>query len=253
MKRTLARLYWLASLDGLDSLRPPGFDVMLIIIAGLGGVLASIQPLSEPYSAARVVLDPTLFTVALFLALRGSSGLAHSIRSGVVEVYLSYPVSRWQAALALLLSRIIVPAATLLAAPLAVAGIVLYGVIARDPAGYLLVYAGYLVQALLYGTVFALMAVAAKSPGTASVASITFYFAYNVIWIISQALAGQVAWLERLSSSLYYNYVVYRVAIARGTGAPLEVPVLDATLVPLATLLAAAAFTVYIARRFEPT
>jgi len=247
-----ARLFWLAVLDGLESLRPPGFDLMLLVIAGLGGVLAGIQPLSEPYSVARVVLDPTLFTVALFLALRGASGLAHAASSGIMEVYLSYPVPRWGVALALLASRVVVPAAALLAAPLLVAATLLYGVVARDPLAAAVVYGGYLVQALLYGTVFALIAVAARSPGTASIASITFYFAYNVLWIISRALSGQVPLLDRLASSLYYNYVAYRYVVREATGAGAQVTLLDATLVPAMAAAAALAFTLYLARRFEP-
>ncbi len=247
-----ARVIWLAVLDGLDSMRPPGFDIMLLVIAGLGGILAGIQPLSESYALARVVLDPTLFTAALFLALRGSAGLAHTVSGGVAQVYLSYPVSRPGVAAALLASRIVAPAVTLLAAPLIVAGTLLYPVAAANPEGLAIVYLGYLAQALLYGFTFALIAVASKNPATASVASITFYFAYNVIWIIAQALGPQYEALQQVAGALYYNYVAYRIAIARATGAPLEVTTLEATLVPALAAAAAAAFTLYMARRFEP-
>ena len=250
--RAAARLVHLALLDGLDSMRPPGIDVMMLVIAALGGILAGIQPLTASYAAARIVLDPTLFTVSLFLALRGSAGIAQLVSSGVIEVYLSYPVSRRTVALALLASRIIVPAASLLAIPLVVAGILLYPVIAGDPAGYAIVYLGYLAQSLLYGFTFALIAVASKNSGVASVASITFYFAYNVVWIIGQALGDRVPALLELARALYYNYVAYRYAIARATGAPLEVTLAEATLVPLALLALAAAFTLYMERRFEP-
>ena len=250
--RAAARLVYLALLDGLDSMRPPGIDVMMLVIAALGGILAGIQPLTASYAAARIVLDPTLFTVSLFLALRGSAGIAQLVSSGVIEVYLSYPVSRRAVALALLASRIIVPAASLLAIPLVVTGILLYPVIARDPAGYTIVYLGYLAQSLLYGFVFAIIAAASRNSGVASVASITFYFAYNVIWIIGQALGDRIPALLELARALYYNYVAYRYAIARATGAPLGVSLTEATLVPLAILALAAAFTLYMERRFEP-
>ncbi len=250
--KAAARLVYLALLDGLDSMRPPGIDIMMLVIAALGGILAGIQPLTASYAAARIVLDPTLFTVSLFLALRGSAGLAQLVSSGLVEVYLSYPVSRRTVALALLASRIIVPAASLLAIPLIVTGILLYPVVAGDPWGYVIVYLGYLIQSLLYGTAFALIAVASKNSGVASVASITFYFAYNVVWIIGQAIGDRVPALLEVAKSIYYNYVAYRYAIARATAAPLEVTLLEATLVPLVTLALAAAFTLYIERRFEP-
>ena len=247
------RVLRLAALDGLDSLRPPSFDVMMLVIATLGAVLAAVQPLSESYAAARMILDPTLFTVALFLALRGSAGLAGLVGSGVLEVYLSYPVHRRGVALALLTSRILVPAASLLALPLLVASILLYPVVSRDPAGLLIVYGGYLLQAFFYGVVFSLIAVVAKSTGTASVASITFYFAYNVIWIIIQAISpGPESTLYTLAEALHFNYIAYRYAIIRAGAVGLEIEPFQALLVPMATLAATIAFIVYLERRFEP-
>jgi len=243
----------LAALDGLDSLRPPSFDVMMLVIGTLGAVLAGVQPLSEPYALARMILDPTLFTVALFLALRGSAGLASLIREGIVEVYLSYPVSRGGVAAALLISRILVPAASLLALPLLVASILLYPVVARDPGGLLIVYSGYLVQALFYGVVFALIAVAAKNTGTASVASITFYFAYNVIWFIIQAVSpGPDSALYTMAEALHFNYIAYRYAIIRAGAQGLEIGLLQACLIPSATIALALVFVWYMSRRFEP-
>jgi len=244
----------LAALDGLDSLRPPGFDVMMFVIATLGAVLAAVQPLSEPYALARMILDPTLFTVALFLALRGSAGLAGLIRGGILEVYLSYPVGRVGVAAAILASRILVPAASLLALPLIVASILLYPVVARDPAGLLIVYAGYMVQAVFYGLVFALIAVATKNTGTASIASITFYFAYNVIWFIIRAVSPSPdSILYTAAEALHFNYIAYRYAIIRAGTGGLEIGTLQAVLVPAATLALAAAFILYMARRFEPS
>ncbi len=242
----------LALMDGLDSLRPPGFDLMLFVIATLGAVLAAIQPLSEPYAAARIILDPTLFTVALFLALRGSAGLAGIVRTGIIEVYLSYPVSRRGVALALLASRILVPAASLLAVPLLVAGVLLYPVVSRDPASYLIVYTGYLVQALFYGSVFAAIALASKGTGTASILSITFYFAYNVAWLILQAVSGGMGLLYEVAEAMHFNYIAYRYALIRAGSEWLEITSLQALLVPVATLTVMAALVLYFERRFEP-
>ncbi|MEB3787662.1 MAG: hypothetical protein GSR78_02770, partial [Desulfurococcales archaeon] len=87
----LRSLVELALVDSSDSLRPPGFDVMMIIIASLGAALATMQPISEPHVAARIILDPTLFAATLFLALRGSAGTAGLVQRGIAAVYLSYP------------------------------------------------------------------------------------------------------------------------------------------------------------------
>ncbi len=73
---SVKRPFVLVVLDSLDSMRPPGFDIMMLVIAALGAVMATIQPASQSYILARLVLEPTLFTVALFLRLRGLSALA---------------------------------------------------------------------------------------------------------------------------------------------------------------------------------
>lgn len=238
----------LALVDSSDSLRPPGFDLMMVVIAALGAALATMQPIGEPHVAARIILDPTLFAATLFLALRGSAGVASLVQRGVIEVYLSYPLSRRSVYTALVVSRVILPAATLLSAPLLVAGIVLLPVISGGPGSYLAMFAAYLVQAVMYGSFFMLAGLAAKSSGTASVASITFYFAYNITMLILSAVGAALgsSVVAGIADAMAFYYMVYRVMLS------VSVEAWQFILVPGLLALAHALSYVYFTRRFEP-
>ncbi|MCE4602343.1 MAG: hypothetical protein F7B18_04085 [Desulfurococcales archaeon] len=238
----------LALVDSSDSLRPPGFDVMMVIIASLGAALATMQPISEPHVAARIILDPTLFAATLFLALRGSAGVAGLIQRGIVSIYLSYPVSRHSVYTAIVVSRVLLPAATLLSAPLLVAGLVLLPVVSVNPGYYILVFLAYLLQASMYGSFFLLAGLAAKSPGTASVVSITFYFAYNITMLILSAVGAAMGSniVSGLADAMAFYYMVYRSLLGVG------VEVWQLLLVPLLLLAMLLAGYVYFTRRFEP-
>ena len=235
-------------LDSGDSLRPPGFDVMMIIIASLGAVLATIQPISQPHVAARIILDPTLFATTLFLALRGSAGVAGLVQRGIMDVYLSYPLSRAQVFLSLSVSRVLLPALTLLSAPLIVAGVILLPVIASDPLAYLMVLGGYLLQAYMYGLVFMLAGIATRNTGTASIVSITFYFTYNIVMILLSTVgtALEKTVLVKLSDSMAFYYLVYRHLLGVG------VDTLQLLFVPTLTLAILLLGLLYFVRRFEP-
>lgn len=247
------RLLSLVVLDSLDSMRPPGFDVMMLVIAALGAVMSTIQPASQSYVLARMVLEPTLFTVALYLALRGASGVAGLVREQIIEVYMAYPISRLGVLAAIVASRVVIPAVMLLALPITIAGILVYPVVVRDPSSYLLVFSGYLVQSLLYGIVFILIAVAAKNTGTASVLSITFYFAYNVVWLIIQSLsAGLGEWAQHLEHGMMFQRVTYFTALERAGLPSTPLSAIDYLMVPATIAAAAAVFTAYFTRRFEP-
>ncbi|MEB3774629.1 MAG: ABC transporter permease [Desulfurococcales archaeon] len=238
----------LVVIDSSDSLRPPAFDIMMIIISSLGAALATIQPISEPHVAARIILDPTLFAATIFLALRGSAGIAGLIQRGIMDVYLSYPVSRRSVFLIIYISRVVLPAGTLLVSPLLVAAIVLFPVVSRDPASYIIVFAAYLVQAVMFGSIFLLLGLVARSTGSASVASITVYFAYNItsllLSIIGTTLRSDS--MTSLADAMSFYYMVYRSMLG------VEVELWQFLLVPAIILLVILAGYIYFTRRFEP-
>ena len=249
------RLVDLIVLDSLDSLRPPGFDLMVLVIATLGAILGSIQPATSSYLLARLILEPTLFTVALYLALRSAAGVASLVGEGIMEVYLSYPLSRGGLALALVTSRVLVPSLILLSVPLAVAGVILAPVVTRDPLGLLVVFTGYLVQAFFYGIVFLGIALSSRTSGTASILGITFYFAYNIVWMLLATLSpGLGSGLLRLSVAMKFYEVLYYYAMSlSGVHPSIEPGLLGFTLVPTMTLIALAGTIAYFKWRFEPT
>ncbi len=243
----LGRYAGLLSIDASDTLRPPGFDVMTLLLAMLGGVLAVLQPITDPAGVATSVLDPTLFAVAIFLAMRAAAGISGLAENGVLQVYLAYPVSRLGVGAVLWVSRVLIPAASLLAIPAATASLILYPVVSQAPGRLLAVYAAYLVQALLYGTVFSLIAVKTRSPATSGLFSIAFYFTYTVsafILVVVSTNLG-VPWLSRAGVSLLY----YRVVLEALGGA--EVAAWQLAAVPAGLAAALAALLLYFHRRFE--
>ena len=242
------RLASLARIDISDSLRPPGFDIMLLVVSILGAALVAIQPLTSPHTAAAIILNPTLFATSIFLALRSAGGITSLIQSGLAQVYMSYPVSRIQLLLVLLASRILAPALTLMSAPLLVAAAILYPVVSGDPWGYLVMFSAYLGQAVLYGLAFTLISLRARSPGTAAIASITFYFAYTVSSILlatlSPALRRPILGEVADAMSLY-------VVVNRYLGGA-QVEAWQLALVPSVIAILFSAVLVYFSRRFEP-
>ena len=251
----IRRLWELVVLDSLDSLKPPGFDLMVFIIATLGAILGSIQPATSSYILARIILGPTLFTVALYLALRSAAGVANLVSSGVMEVYLSYPLSRGSIVSVLVTSRIVLPTLLLLSIPLAVSTIILYPVVSRDPVALLIVFTGYFVQGVFYGIIFLLIALVSKSSGTASILGITFYFAYNILWMLLSTLASGIgSSLMKASIAMRYNEVMYYYAMeVTGLKPSFRPGVLCLSLVPIMTLASFILLLIYFTRRFEPS
>ncbi len=220
---------------------------MLFLVAALGGVLSVLQPITDPATLASTVLDPTLFAVAIFLALRAGSGITSLVESGVMQVYLAYPVSRRGAALILWVSRVAMPSLILIATPVIVASLILYPVVAGDPGRLLAGIAGYEAQALLYGTVFALIAVKSRSSGTASLLSIAFYFSYTVagvILIILSTTLGAPTFGHLGKAILYYRTMLdYLVAV--------EVTAWQLAFTPTLLVVLLIIYIIYYTRRFE--
>ncbi|MCE4622671.1 MAG: ABC transporter permease [Desulfurococcales archaeon] len=251
---SVKRPFVLVVLDSLDSMRPPGFDIMMLVIAALGAVMATIQPASQSYILARLVLEPTLFTVALYLGLRGASGLASLVRQQIIEVYMSYPISRLGVIISIILSRVVIPAVMLLALPILISGILLYPVVLKDPVAYLLVFSGYLTQALLYGIVFLLIAIISRSSGTASVLSITFYFAYNIIWLLIQSLSSSLgSWAQHMAIAMKFYRVTYFMALQHAGLQTTGLTLTEYLFVPSIIVIATVSLVLYFTRRFEPT
>ncbi len=244
----VVKVYRLVMIDSSDSLRPPGFDLMILLIATLGAVLASIQPIVEAHVAVRIILDPTLFATAIFLALRSSAGITSLVQSGGINTYMSYPLSRLGVAVGLFLSRVLIPAASLLLVPLIVAGVILWPTISRGLDNYALMYVAYLIQALLYGSMFTVIAVVSRSPGTASVASIAVYFTYNVLSLIFSVLGSSmgVSLLVDIGDAMGFNYMVYRSLLGE------HVLLWQLAMVPILTTILIASILTYFTRRFEP-
>ncbi|MCE4613177.1 MAG: hypothetical protein F7C07_05030 [Desulfurococcales archaeon] len=244
----LRRFASLARIDTSDSLRPPGFDLMLLIVSILGAALVAIQPLTQPHTAAAIILNPTLFATSIFLALRSAGGITGLIQSGLAQVYMAYPVSRIQLLLVLLASRILAPALALMSAPLLVAAVILYPVVSSDPESYLVMFSAYLGQAILYGLAFTLISLRARSPGTATIASITFYFAYIVSSILMATLSPALR--EPLLGELADAMSLYVVVNRYLSGATVDVWQL--ALVPSLVAILFLAVVAYFTRRFEP-
>jgi len=246
----VSRTLKLAMLDMLESLKPPSFDAMLIIISVIGASLSALQPLSSSVIVAESILDPLVyFTVALYLAMRVSSGLSELTETGIMEVYLSYPVDRVSLALSLFISRILMPVTILIGAPLLVATVLLYKVVFSDVIGFLEVYAAYVIIMIMYGLAFALIALAVRSSASAAALSMTFMFVYMGLGIILPIIASSTGsrFVNDLSRALNFNVLVssYLQGVPAKTWQLLVVPIIVAFL-----------FVVYLAYfkyRFEPS
>ncbi len=243
------RLLAIISLDLSDTLRPPGFDAMILLLAALGGSLAVIQPLTEGYVIVFSVLEVTIIAVTIFLALRGAAGITSLIENGVMNVYLSYPVSREGIALALLVSRVLVPSILLLGAPTLVASVILWRNVVESLAEVLAMYTAYLVQASFYGSVFALISLKAKTPGTSGVISVAFYFVYNVAAILL-AQVGASRGVEELTQIA--NSMVLHIALYNMYSGAYNLEEWNLAFVPLAAGITASLFIAYFTARFEP-
>ena len=243
------RILALAGMDSLESMKPPSYDAMILVISVLGAALAALQPLTDPVAIVQGILDPAVFfAVNLYLALRASAGIAELVESSVMQVYLSYPMSRLSVAVSLFLSRILVPSVSLLGAPLLVALVLLPRVISSNPLGFLAAYAAHIVMAVMFGLAYALIALKSRVMSTASVLSITFYFAYMgsslVLRIIATSIGKPI--LVDLSDAMLFHMT----ASTYLQGVPVKLWQL--ALVPALTSILLAVYFVYMRSRFEP-
>ncbi len=245
----LARIARLAALDLSDTLRPPGFDALILVAAALGGLLAGVQPLIAGYAAAATVLEPTLFAATVFLAVRGAAGITGLVEQGIMQVYLSYPVSRAGVALALYFSRVVAPSVLVLGVPSLVAVVLLAPVVARNAESFLAMYSVYLAHAVFYGSVFSLIALKAKSPGTSGVASVAFYFAYEVLSIVLAQIGSGAGGGVFLDVALAMKPGIALYNLYSGVG---DVTYTHVLALPAATAILSAFYLWYFARRFEP-
>ena len=247
----LPRSLVLAYLDFSDSLRAGIFDALIAVLSFVGVLLSYVQYYGRPAGLAMGVLTTTLLAAALYLALRSSAGIAHMSQDRVLDIYVTYPVGRGAVAGVLLLSRVVVPSLLIIGVPALAAGVAYYPLVSSRPGEYLLMFTAFIVQAMFYGAVFSLIALAAKSPGSASILSLLYYFTYNILGIILANLASSYeSIMYRLSRSMSFYLVVYQ-HITRPTIVPLPAW-WEYLLVPLLALLAAASFVAYFRGWYEP-
>ena len=247
----LPRSIVVAYLDFTDTLKPGIFDALILVLSFVGVLLSYIQYYGRPAGLAVAVLSTTLLATALYLSLRSAAGLAHMAKERVLDVYLSYPVGRGTLAAVLLLSRVIVPVLLIIGIPALAASIAYYPLVAERPGEYVAMVGAFMVQGLFYGAVFSLIALAARSPGSASILSLLYYFTYNILGVILANLAaGYTSLMYRLSRSMTFYLVVYQHITKPSIGSPPEA--WEYLFVPLLALAAAAAFIAYFRGWYEP-
>ncbi|AFZ70718.1 hypothetical protein Calag_0995 [Caldisphaera lagunensis DSM 15908] len=245
---SIKKSWELALIDLYDSLRPPSFDIMLILVSALSGILSVLEPVTTPPAVANAVLGAVLFVTSLYLALRASSDLVNLVQTGVMPLYLTYPISRRESSLIIYLTRVFIPSLILLGIPAIVSGVMLYPVVGRNIGEFLIMWVSYLIQAQLYGSIFILASIKTKSSGTSAVISITGYFGFTVTSIIL-ALIGSLNNIEiltKIANSMGLYNVVYDMITKVST------PLWEIFVVPLIFLALFITYIIYFTRRFEP-
>lgn len=233
--------------DVSDVLRPPGLDVLILLVAALGSALVTIQPVTSPVVATRIALDPTLFAAALFLAVRGSAGMAYLIQSGIVNVYLTYPIGKVPLAVLLIISRVFVPSLIVLAAPLVILTLLLSSVMLKGPEKALGLYLGFFFQASLYGLLFLLFALRSRSQSTSGLLSVSAYFAYVALALILQAIGRSIdnELVRKVGDAMYLPEMVYSSYMRGG------VETWQILFVPTIVVFLFVLIVWYFSRRFE--
>ncbi len=247
------RVVELLHLDLWDALRPPAFDIMLIVVAVMAGALTVMEPVSSGLAAIAPSngFNPvymSLFVTTLYIALRSSSDLVNVIQGGLMQVYMAYPVSRKAVAAVLYVTRSLLPAVTLLGLPGLIMAIILYPVVVKDPLYYLAMWGAYLLQSQMYGAAFLLISSRLRSPGAAMVASVSFYFGYVALstFLGILGLMDGIQVLLRVSDAMGFYYALYYWLTASGGQA------WTLSVVPALYIAFMAIFFTYIVRRFEP-
>ena len=251
MSERRPRLAPLVMVDSADSLKAPTFDFMLLVVSAIAAALASIEPTTNPASVADAALDPAVvFAVSLYLAMRASSGLASLASSGLLQLYLSYPLGRLGVALALYLSRILLPVLVLVGAPLIVAAAIVPHIIAGAPLAYLEAYGAYVVYLTFLGTLFGLVGVATRNSGTSAVAGLAIYFLYEGVYLLLNVMAtarGSYTLYKMAMAMTFYSVVSLKLS---SPGVP--VSTWQFLLVPSLLVALFIVYLAYMRWRFEP-
>ncbi|MCE4624382.1 MAG: hypothetical protein F7C35_00770 [Desulfurococcales archaeon] len=247
----LPRSVVLAYLDFSDSLRLGLFDAVIFIFTFVGVLLSYLEYYGSSASLAMSILSPTLLATALYLALRSSAGIAHMAGEGVLDIYLTYPLSRPVIALVILISRVIVPSLIIIGLPALAASIVYYPLISAETLKFLEMFGAFLVQATFYGVSFSVIALLSKRGGTASILSLLYYFTYNILELILSNLSATYESITyKISRAMSFYLVAYQ-----HVNPPSIVPppsLWEALLVPGLTLVLGALFVLHFSRWYEP-
>ncbi|MEM4507306.1 MAG: hypothetical protein QXP48_02435 [Acidilobaceae archaeon] len=229
-------------------MRPPGIDILLTIVAAIGAVIVSVQPVTDPASFSRGVLDPTLLALVIFLAARSTTGVASLTESGIMSLYMSYPLSRPGVFLVLLISRVLLPSALMLFVPLLTALITLKTTMLDELKRIALFYLAFLIQALFYGSLFLFIALLVKSQAVSAIAGVTAYFIVVALNTVLPLIgtARDIEFLVDFGSALSLPDIVYQNT--RGA----EPQLWQYALIPFGAVFLAIVAVLYFSRRFEP-
>ncbi|MEM1873123.1 MAG: hypothetical protein QXS85_04535 [Acidilobaceae archaeon] len=236
-------------IDSNEVMRPPVIDLLLVFVASLGAIIVVVQPVADPATFSRGVLDPTMLALVLFLAVRSAAGIASLTESGLMSLYLSYPLPRAGVFLSILASRVVAPSALILLVPLVTSLIVLKFSLLDEISWIALFYLAFLTQALFYGSLFSLIAVTTRSQALSGVGGVVVYFIVIVMNTILPIIGRirEVELLEKIGHSLSLQDLVYYEY--RGTR---EIEVWQFALIPSLAVLAILIALIYFTRRFEP-
>ncbi|MEM1758469.1 MAG: hypothetical protein QXE99_07020 [Acidilobaceae archaeon] len=220
---------------------------MILLVAMLGAIIVTIQPITNPVIATSTALEPTLFATVLFLAIRGASGVTWLIQSGIINVYISYPIPKISLILILILSRVLIPSLLILASPLLIVSILLSNVMVKGIDEVLGLYLAYTYQAMLYGLLFLLIALRSKSQTTSGLISVALYFTYTALYVILVSIGGSIGsdTIRRIGESMYLPGIVYYSYLGQ------DMDIDQMLLVPIISLILILTTTIYFSRRFE--
>ncbi len=248
--KIMAKSYPLLLMDIEDILKPPVYDILLGIAVVMGGFNALIIPVASSVQLASTATSVPLFIALIYIAIRCGAGVASLISNNIMQLYLSYPISRLKMLLMLLFTRILLPILIIIGLPLLAATVFLSKIVASDIIGFLAVFGGRILFSFFLGVVSLLFALSSKRVGVAVVLSIVFYFAYNMmsgIFMAFSALLGEKTYMY-IAQSLTFSDTL-NAYLMGATETPLWVFIP----VPVATIMLTILSTIYFTKRFEPT
>ena len=246
----MAKSYPLLLMDIEDILKPPVYDILLGIAVVLGGFNALIIPVASSVQLASTATSVPLFIALVYIAIRCGAGVASLISNNIMQLYLSYPISRLKILLILLFTRILLPILIIIGLPLLAASVFLSKIVVSDIVGFLAVFGGRVLFTFFLGIVSLLFALSSKRVGVAVVLSIVFYFAYNI-------MSGIFSAFSAFLGEKTYMYIAQSLTFSDTLNAYLmgatEPPLWVFIPVPTATIVLTVLSIIYFTRRFEPT